>query len=93
MDILLLAQLGPVEGKTLRESLLLTFRARGTHPLPVRFPDPPAHWSLSYRRLAEQTGLDYPTLADSVAAMHQFLDPVLGEVPVGNWNPALWAWD
>lgn len=92
VDILLLAQLGSIHALTLREALDLTFDTRATHPLPSRSPDPPAFWSRSFHRLAEQTGLAYTTLPEAVEAMRGFLDPVLQNQTKGTWDPLHWGW-
>jgi len=93
VDILLMAHWGGLRAGTLRQALQATFAKRGTHPLPQRMPSPPASWSLPFRRLCEQTGLEYPSLAAATQALQRFLDPLLsgecGEV----WNPIRWEWE
>lgn len=77
----------------LRRALQATFEARDTHALPRQMPPPPAAWSRPFRRLCEQTGLDYLSLDNAAQAMRRFLDPVLSGQARGTWNPIRWEWE
>jgi hypothetical protein len=66
-----------MDGRLLQQALQATSDTRKTHALPSQFPDPPSTWSTPFRRLAEETGLGYRTLADASEAARVFLDPVL----------------
>jgi len=88
-----LARWGNLEAENLRRALQATFAARNTHSLPPRLSDLPASWERSFRRLAEQTGLEYLTLEEASHAIRRFIDPILGEQAVGKWNPLLWQWE
>ena len=92
IDILLIAELGKMEGRVLRQALEATFETRETDELPKHLPDPPATWRAPFRRLAGETGLDYGTLHDAVEAARHFLDPVLGSEAPGVWDPVSWSW-
>ncbi len=92
VDILLIAGLGIMNGEILHTALRATFDVRETHALPLQLPDPPATWTVPYRRLAGETGLDYPTLADAGEAAQRFLAPVLRGEVVGMWDPIAWSW-
>lgn len=92
VDILLIAGLGPMDARTLRQALVATFCGRRTHALPLRLPDPPSTWSAPFRRLAGDVGLDYATVSDASEAARRFLDPVLRGETAGTWNPVAWSW-
>ncbi len=93
VDILLMARWEGLRAGALRQALQATFEKRGTHPLPQRMPPPPASWSLPFRRLCEQTGLEYPSLAAAAQALQCFLDPLLSGECVEVWNPIRWEWE
>jgi hypothetical protein len=92
VDILLIAELGQMDGQLLQKALQATFDTRKTHALPVRFPDPPSTWTAPFRRLAEETGLGYRTLSDACGAAQRFLDPALRGEALGTWDSAEWSW-
>lgn len=92
VDLLLIAELGVLNGQTLRRALQATFDVRGTHPLPARLSVPPSSWSAPFRRIAKEVNLGYPSLPDAVSAVSRFLDPVLQGQPVGIWDPITWGW-
>lgn len=92
VDILLIAELGPIEARVLAQAIRATFDARRTHGLPPRLPDPPSAWAAPFRRLAEETGLGYQTLSDAAKASHRFLDPILQGETSGVWDPVTWSW-
>jgi hypothetical protein len=95
VDILLLAGLGEINGKKLFEAIQATFHSRGTHPLPMSVPAPPRNWSPSYRRLARQVELGYPSLQEAFEAIQLFLDPLLSHQNqnLGRWDPSQWDWE
>lgn len=91
-DILLAASIAPFMSSKLRRAIEATFRARGTHGVPEKMPDPPEGLSSSYRKLARELDLAWPTIDDAGQALTQFLNPVLqGEVRL-RWDPAAWRW-
>ena len=92
VDILLIAELGKMNGCLLQRALQATFDSRKTHTLPEQFPAPPATWSAPFRRLAEETGLAYRALDDAHKAARTFLDPVLRGNLAGKWDPVTWSW-
>ena len=96
-DLALLATLGPIDAKVLRQALVATFEFRGTHPLPSAVPAPPEAWAPVYSRMATEDELRWRTIADVFGAVRTFLDPLLQSGrPVGGtaltWNPSEWAW-
>ncbi len=52
VDIVLMARMRPLDAEDLLEALRATFEDRQTHPLPSTLPDPPATWTVPFRRLA-----------------------------------------
>ncbi|HDQ71125.1 MAG TPA: nucleotidyl transferase AbiEii/AbiGii toxin family protein [Chloroflexi bacterium] len=92
VDILLIAELNGINGPLLLQAIQATFDARRTHPLPRQLPDPPPGWSTTFRRMASEVGLGYPTLAQAGPAARRFLDPILQGETWGTWDPAAWAW-
>lgn len=93
MDILLMAQWQGLHAEKLVQALQATFVVRGTHSIPTQMPSPPTSWSRPFRRLSEQTGLEYASLEDADRAMRRFLDPVLSGQAAGQWNPIRWQWE
>ncbi len=93
-DILLLAHWGrAMKAQDLRSALQATFEARRTHPLPMQMPAPPAAWKRPYRRLAQETGLEFLDLETATQALHRFLNPVLSGQSGQRWNPSTWEWE
>lgn len=92
VDILLLAELGEIDGKHLWEALQSTFDHRQTHPLPGEFPDAPENWITPYRRIAADVKLNYPSLEDANEAARRFIDPILSGEIEGRWDPGQWTW-
>jgi len=92
VDILLMAELGSINGQLLFQALQMTFNARKTHSLPQELPFPPAAWSAPFRKMASGVGLGYATLAEAGAAAQHFLNPILQGEVMGAWDPAAWSW-
>jgi hypothetical protein len=91
-DMLLIAQMGTINGAKLSEALLATFNGRRTHPMPTQLPDPPKDWQRSFGKMAGDVGLGYVALDDAVDALRQFLNPVLAGEVDKEWNPFNWEW-
>ena len=92
VDILLLAELQPLQAASLRRALAATFSVLGTHPLPSALPMPPESWNMPLRRMADETGLAWRQLNDATSAAQRFANPVLQGDPVSSWNPRSWGW-
>lgn len=92
IDILLMAELGQMQGQLLRRALQATFSVRNTHALPDRLPDPPEDWDAPYRRLAKEQNMHFDTLPDAGQAVKAFIDPVLQSADSGMWDPLTWSW-
>lgn len=91
-DLALLAGLGPLSATSLHRAFQATFSARGTHPLPTAFPDPPLQWVQGYATLAHRYDLPWHDLAEVTQAVRSFLEPVLGGDLTSQWEPARWTW-
>jgi len=92
VDILLLASMGPIEGKRLREAMTATFAVRQTHPLPVEMPKPPSGWERPFQRLAVEVQLEQRSILEGSVALQHFLNPALNDNPIGLWDPISWRW-
>jgi hypothetical protein len=91
-DIALLATVGPIGSKRLRQALDETFAFRKTHALPATLPDPPAEWAGPYVAMAAADDLAWTTLAEVTGAARAFLDAVLAGASEVRWDPRAWAW-
>lgn len=77
MDILLLAEMGRIDGHRLREALSSAFLARRIHPLPTQVPELQRSWERPFQRLAAEVKLEQSLLKKADAAMQAFLNPAL----------------
>jgi hypothetical protein len=91
-DILLAASLMEFNSAKLRQAIEATFQARASHAIPQEMPDPPARITASYRELARELDLPWPTIEEAGQAVAQFLDPVLKGVAGSKWDPVTWRW-
>jgi predicted nucleotidyltransferase component of viral defense system len=91
VDLVLIEQTTVLDAERLHAALSGTFDGRRLHALPASLPPPPAEWSVSYRKLASEVGLD-----TQLAAGHHdaaaLLDPVLAGLHSGRWDPTLRRW-
>jgi hypothetical protein len=91
-DILLAASLAQFSSTNLRQALEATFHARATHDLPRGMPDPPGLIAASYRQLARELDLPWPTIEEAREAVAQFLNPILRGDARPEWDPVAWRW-
>jgi hypothetical protein len=91
-DILLAASLEQFESAKLKEAIEATFKARGSYSIPTEMPAPPARISASYRQLARELDLPWPTIKEAGQAAAQFLNPVLKKGSHAKWNAVNWDW-
>lgn len=91
-DILLAASIAPLSSSKLRRAIEATFQARATHPIPEKMPDPPERLSASYRKLARELNLAWPTIDEAGLAAAHFLNPVLQGDVARKWDPAASKW-
>ncbi len=92
VDILLIAEHMSVEGPALLAAIRATFTAQGAGQPPASIPAPPATWSATFARLAQEVGLSCTTLAAASEASRRFLEPVLRGVTLGVWSPREQVW-
>ncbi|MBN1264437.1 MAG: nucleotidyl transferase AbiEii/AbiGii toxin family protein [Anaerolineales bacterium] len=93
VDILLLAGLGNIDGKSFSQAIVSTFKKRGTHPIPPTIPSFSRTINREYTRIADEVGLiskDFETAEKALAA---FINPVLRCENPGTWNPDNWGWE
>ncbi|MHB8500890.1 MAG: hypothetical protein ACYDHE_08095 [Candidatus Acidiferrales bacterium] len=91
-DILLAASLEQFNSTKLQQALEATFRIRASHDLPRELPDPPSRIAASYRQMARELDLPWPTIEEARGAVAQFLNPILGGDARPTWDPVAWRW-
>jgi hypothetical protein len=91
-DVALLATIGPIDGKLLRQAIDRTFEFRSTHGVPAMVPTPPDFWEAPYAAMAATDELPWTTLRQVTEAVSSFLDPVLRSVNTLSWEPTEWSW-
>jgi hypothetical protein len=92
VDILLAASLGQFNSAKLRQAIEATFQARATHALPREIPNPPERIGTSYKQIAREMDLPWPTIEEAARAAAQFLNPILVGKAHPRWNPTAWRW-
>lgn len=93
VDMLLLAELGHINGGLLQRAIRATFENAGTHPVPGNLPQPPRSWEGGYRRLSAEIDLGTTTLEEAFSKIQQFIEPILeGRFPDKEWQPDDWSW-
>jgi len=91
-DILLAASLRQFDSATLKRAIHATFEARASHDLRPEMPDPPYRIAASYRQLARELDLAWPTVEEAAQAVARFLNPVLKGDIHATWDPEAWRW-
>ena len=91
VDILLIAESGPIQAAALRQALEATFAEREHQPLPTSLPPPPSAWTEPYRRLATEVEIE-PDLSAAYVRAAAFLDPILAGRSNGTWDPRSRTW-
>lgn len=91
IDMVLIKSFAYLDADKLRDALKVTFEARSLQRLPESLPPPPAEWSMPYKNLAKQVGLD-EDLALGYAEAAKLLGPVLSSSAKGNWDPDRDEW-
>ena len=93
MDLLaLIAENMMINGPALRTAIQATFMAQRAGESPSSLPTPPSSWALTFRKLAEEVGLNCTTLEECDRAARSFLDPILGGATQGVWVPERRVW-
>lgn len=91
VDLVLIKRLATLDGERLGAALRGTFEGRRQHAMPGSLPPPPAGWSVAYRKLATEVGLD----TELAAGHHEaaaLLDPILGGLDSRRWEAAKGRW-
>jgi hypothetical protein len=91
-DLALLATTQVIRAGQLRAALEMTFSFRSTHPLPASLPAPPKEWVAPYLTMVQGDQLPWVTLEEVTQAVQSFLDPVLMDGQLTDWNPSTWTW-
>lgn len=91
VDLVLVMRSMTLEAARLRHALEVTFRSRGRQPLPSSLPPPPSDWAVAYRKYAAEVGIDPDVRVGHSEAM-ELLDPVLGGLVKGRWDPERGRW-
>jgi predicted nucleotidyltransferase component of viral defense system len=91
VDLVLIKKVATLDGERLRAALRGTFEGRSQHAVPKAFPPPPAGWSVAYRKLAKEVGLDTDLAAGHREAAF-LLDPVLAGAVSRRWDAAEGRW-
>jgi hypothetical protein len=92
VDILLLARIGMIDSGRLLKAIRATFEARNTHPIPSELPDPPHEWYRPYQKMAAEVDVGFRKLDAANLAVKKFIDPILGNEVIFQWDPDTWSW-
>jgi hypothetical protein len=92
VDILLLAELGAIDGSHLYKAIQATFSAMGTHPVPSSVSSPPPEWNRGIISIRKNLGIEDLTLAQAYEIIQAFLNPVLRGELVTQWDPTRRTW-
>ena len=66
VDIILIAEHMTINGLALRTAIQATFTAQEAGEPPTSLPAPPPSWALTFRKLAEEVGLQCMTLVELI---------------------------
>jgi hypothetical protein len=72
VDVLLLIEMDLVRSSEILPLVRHVFESRGTHPVPVEIPDPPAAWTRDYPKEAADTALRARTLDEAMSQLRDF---------------------
>ena len=92
VDIYLLSELEKISGARALRAINATFSAMGTHVLPNIVPPPPENWEHEFQLLAKNLGMENLTLTRVYELIRAFLDPILTQESVGQWDPEKRLW-
>ena len=92
VDILLIAVRSTFDAGKLSAAIHATFEARATHTLPAQLPEPPSKWEPPFRRSADELGLPWNDLDEGAEAARGFIDPLLRDDRIAQWDPESWSW-
>jgi hypothetical protein len=92
VDLLLIASRSTIDADKLSAAIRATFDARATHALPAELPEPPSKWGPPFRRSANELELAWNDLGEATTALKDFMDPVLRDSDMVQWDPDSWSW-
>lgn len=92
VDLVLIAELSPLDAALLRTAIDSTFARRATHPIPAELPTPPADWIPQFRQLAGTVGIAGELSAGHAEAATLLNSILSGEVQNGTWHPERRRW-
>jgi hypothetical protein len=72
VDLMLLIELELVRAAEVLPLVRHVFDMRGTHPVPVDLPDPPAGWARDYAQTAATTSVRARTVAEAMSRLRSF---------------------
>jgi hypothetical protein len=72
VDLALTLEREPPDPQRSRVAVEATFARRGTHPIPVALPPPPASWADAFVRLAREAGLGSPSADEAHRQVEAF---------------------
>ncbi|MBX3069141.1 MAG: nucleotidyl transferase AbiEii/AbiGii toxin family protein [Thermomicrobiales bacterium] len=79
VDIALIIEASELEIEDITHQIEQTFLQRSTHAVPLTLPAPPATWTVPYRTMADEVGID-PSIDDALRLAQEFFDPVLKNI-------------
>lgn len=92
VDLVLIANLLPLNAERLSDALQSTFHTRDTHPAPELLPEPPDDWRPAFRELVGTVGMQ-TDIAAAHADVAALLEPILsGATKDGRWSPDAQRW-
>jgi len=92
VDLLLIASRSTFDAGKLLAAIQATFEARATHDLPSQLPESPSKWGPPFRRSADELELPWNDLDEGAEAARGFIDPVLKNSDIYQWDPESWSW-
>lgn len=92
IDMFLIAEMENIDSKSFENAIKKTFEFRSTHPIPAQLPMPPIEWIKPFNKMAGDIGIDL-TQEEVVEKLELFINPILYDGGILQWNPILWEWE
>jgi len=93
VDILLFAGMDSgLQAKRLYVAIESVFDVYGD-VVPNQLEQIPAKWKPKYNQFTRNLNLHFSDFDEGVGALKDFINPVLDEERIGNWNPESWQWE
>jgi predicted nucleotidyltransferase component of viral defense system len=77
VDLAILIEEGLVSPDSVMTAAEEAFDSRGTHPLPVEIPDPPAGWKTAYAAMASELEITASSVDEAMALLREFWEKAL----------------